>query len=642
MSSQAQPRIRVRAAILFGVLGMLMLGALGRVAAISVGQHERYSTIAEANATRTTHLPAERGRIISKDGQILAQAVFSGSSVYINARQVPEMDRPSVAGLLAGALNLDQAELLQKLDRHSRNAGLPIKLLPTDKELLDVSRLMAQSLLPGVHFRSRHSRVYPKGGSGAQVIGFCSYDDNGRLIGAEGIEAAYQQHLSGTDGERVRRVDARGRTVQGPKDYDVAPVHGADLHVTLDATIQEFAEQAIAELIEKWDPDFACSVVIESRTGRVLAMVNAPGYDPNHFNTSKPEARTNHALSAGWEPGSIFKPLLLAAAIEDGLMGPDTPIPYKHTVAVGRRIITDGSHPVMAKEQVGADGGPGSGYVTATMGMTKSSNPISLFIAQSIFAGRVYPEQRYLVDHVLPYEGAGRLDARLRAFGFGEYSGIDIGGRRGGESRGSLPPADRWKRIPNAVINEIPSIAQGYAVQVTALQMLACFNAIANDGIRMRPFVVERVIAQDGTVLVENQPQVAGHSGFSPATARSMREILTTVTSSEGTARGASLEDWTLAGKTGTASISAGGSYGESDANTCSFVGFAPAHDPVLSIIVMARHPKKVNRDARGNKIKFYGGSVAAPALASIMGRSLAYLDVPRDRAIARQAAEQE
>jgi len=630
----ARVRVRVRAALAFGLLGILMFGALGRVYAVSVGQNEKYSAKAEANSTRTISLPHERGRIMSSDGQILAQTIFSGTSIYINARQIAAAERASVAMLLGRALDLDPEKLRQKLERHQRNAGLPIAIEPTDAQAHAVKQLMDEGMVPGLHFRSRPKRVYPKGSAGAPVLGFCSLDGetDGSMGGAEGIEAAYDKYLKGQDGLQIRRVDARGRLVPTGDEDDLDPVNGADVFVTLDATIQEFAEQAIAELVNEWDPVFACAVVMEATTGRVLAMVNAPGFDPNDYSRSKAEHRTNHALSAAWEPGSIFKPLIYAGALEDGLIERDTPIPYKPEMFVGRsRKISDGTHPVREKDQVGPDGGPGKGYVTPAVALAKSSNPVAVFVAESVFAGRLYPEMRYLVDYVLPYEGAGRLDARLRGFGFGEYSGIDIGGRRGGESRGTLPSAKQWSRVAGAVINEVPSLAQGYQVQVTALQMLACFNAIAIDGARMRPYVVERVVDPSGTTVFEQEPLIAGNSGFSPDTARAMREILERVVSNDGTAGKAFLKDYRMAGKTGTATISSGGSYGEdSKRNTCSFVGFAPVEAPRLSIIVMAREPRKIHYDTRGKEINFFGGAVAAPYMADIMQRSLSYLGVPK------------
>lgn len=632
-SPPREARVRVRAAIAFGLLGILMFGALGRVYAVSVGEHDRYAAKSEANSTKTISIPHERGTIYSKDGQILAQSVLSGTSIFINARQVAADERPEVARLLAKALDLNPATLLAKLERHNRNAGLPIELNPTPEESLAVSQLMEQGLVPGVHFRSRPQRIYPKQFSAAQVIGFCSLDGetDGSMRGAEGIEAAYDQYLRGTDGLQIRRVDARGRLIPTGDEVDIEAVPGADVHVTVDATIQEFAEAAIRELCEKWDPVFACAVVMESKTGRVLAMVNAPGFDPNTYSDSKPEHRTNHALSAAWEPGSIFKPLIYAGAIEDGLIEKDTPIPYRDTIFVGRRKVWDGDHPVMQKDQCGPEGGVGKGYVTPTVALAKSSNPLAVYVAQSVFAGRLFPELRFPVDHVLPYEGAGRLDARLRGFGFGEYTGIDIGGRRGGESRGTLPSAKQWTRVVAGVINEVPSLAQGYAVQVTALQMLACFNAIAIDGARMRPYVVEKVVSRTGDVLFEQGPLVSGNSGFSPDTARDMREILERVVSKDGTAGSAFLKDYRMAGKTGTATISDGGSYGEeSRRNTCSFVGFAPVEDPTLSIIVMVREPRTVHKDKNGRRINFFGGAVAAPYMASIMQQSLAYLGVPK------------
>ncbi|NUQ33611.1 MAG: hypothetical protein HUU29_01535 [Planctomycetaceae bacterium] len=367
--------------------------------------------------------------------------------------------------------------------------------------------------------------------------------------------------------------------------------------------------------------------MLESNTGRILALANYPTFEPERFFEAKQDMLKIRAITDPFEPGSVFKPLILCGGIENDLFTPDTLIPYKPTVSVLGRVVTDGAHPIMAKDHAS------SGLVTATMGITKSSNTCANFVAQSIFAGKRLGGHEYGPANVVPYEGAGRLDVMLRSFGFGQYTGFDLGGTSGGESRGTLPDLAEWTKStkPNyAIRNVVPSIAQGYQVQVTALQMLCCFNAIATGGVRMKPFVVDKVSARDGRVLFEQLPQVAGHSGISPETAAQMREMLENVVD-DGTGQKAHIEGYRLAGKTGTATISTNGGYGE-NANTCSFVGFAPANDPRISAIVVARHPHKRKVNQYGYPLLPYGGSVAAPYLAEIVERTLVHLGVPRSK----------
>jgi len=615
--------VRLRVVMVYGFMAVLLFGAMGRVFALSVSQNDKYAQRALENSTTRIPIPPERGRIISRDGQILAQTIFSGTSVFINVRQVRAEDRPRVAKRLATYLALNEQRLAEKLERHQHNAGLPISFFVSNEQAFLIGQAMDAGELPGVHFRERVERKYPKGNLAAQTIGFVNQANQG----SGGIELAYDRYLSGKDGYQKLRKDARGRLIPNGEEEIDAPEDGADVYLTIDTTIQHFAQDALAKLVEDWDPDSCCAVVIESSTGRVLAMANYPTFDPNEFRKADQSAMKNQALTDAFEPGSIFKPLLFAGAMEDGVVDWDTPIPYRGTVYTRGRCTTDGSHPVLRKDQVGAHGGDGSGYVLAWMGIVKSSNTMANHVAQSIYAGHAYPSMNYQLEEVLPFEGTGRLDARLRGFGFGEYTGIDIGGPRGGESRGILPGADQWTNIPNAMRNVIPSIGMGYQVQVTAMQMLACFNAIAIDGVRMKPYVVEKVATRAGTVLYEQNPEVAGDSGFSAETAAKMREILEHVVSSDGTARQAQLKDYRLAGKTGTASIAGKGGYLVNQ-NVCSFVGFAPVEAPKLSIIVTARRPKKHKKNQYGNALNYYGGSVAAPYMAEIMDKSLRHLGV--------------
>lgn len=612
--------MRVRIGLVYGLLAMLMFGALGRVYAISVNKHDHYEGIAARNATTHIPIPAERGKIIDCNGEILAHTIFSGTSVFINARQVPASDRYRVATELAEALGLDVNQVYEKLVRHENNAGLPVKMLVSDDDSRAIKLAMDAGRLPGVHFRDRVQRLYPKGSAGGQVVGFANLMGEG----GGGIELAYDGVLAGTPGYVKMRIDARRRGVPTDGDEYVAPVDGANVHVTLNATVQGFAEEALREMVDDWAPESACAVVMESKTGRILAISNYPSFDPNEFQKATFEAMKNRALTDGWEPGSIFKPLILAGGIEDGLFTPDTLIPYKSTVFVKSRRIPD-DHPITGEFLRG-------GCAPAWVGLMKSSNTCALYVGESIYAGRRYPGWEYDPAFVQPFEGAGRFDGKLKAFGFGDYTGIDIGGKAGGESRGRIPGAAEWANRPNAIRNVIPSIAMGYQVQVTAVQMLACFNAIAIDGVRMRPYVVEKVVGPNGNIIREQKPEIAGHSGFSAETAQQMRVMLERVVSGEGTAKSAALRDYRLAGKTGTAKLTGKLENGKigylPNAYMCSFVGFAPADNPVLSCIVVARHPSKKKINQWGYPLNYYGGNVAAPAFAQIVGKSLKHLGV--------------
>ncbi len=619
--------LRKRMLLVYTIFAMLLFGALGRIFAISVLKHDYYEEKSRSNASQKIILPAIRGRIFSADAKPLALTSLSGSSLYANVRAIPARDRPIVAELIANLLDIDAQKLSQKLEKYHDCAGLPIKFFLNDAQATQVQSLIEAKLLPGIHFRDRTERLYPRGINASHIVGFVNLD--GRGVG--GIEGAYNTFLQGEAGYQKTQIDALNRGIAQLDDEFKAPQDGADLYLTIDSTIQEFTDQALAELVEDWQPESASALVMESRTGRILAVANFPAYNPSSYFEAEQEALKNRSLTDAWEPGSIFKPLIFASALEQGILEADTPIPYKARIRIRGRVIED-DHPVEKSYHVDRFGNPDpeGGHIPAWVGIMKSSNVTACYVAQSLYAGHAYDSLEFLPDQVLPFEDSGRLAEELARFGYGKYSGIDIGGKRFGESRGSLPRQSEWERIPNAIRNVIPSIAMGYQVQVTAIQMLACFNALATGGIRMRPFALDQIRSADGEVLLQNKSEVMSTSGFSSETAQEMRKILEKVVSSEGTARRAQLKGYKVAGKTGTAMVAENGNYGSG--KTCSFVGFAPAQDPVLSIIVTARKPSKHIKNKWGYKLPFYGGTVAAPYFSRIMEKSLEYLGVPKDQ----------
>lgn len=625
--------VRRRITLAYGLLACLLFGLMGRVFFITVLKHDHYSAISERRAQRELVKPHERGRIVASDGQVLARTSFSGQAVFVNARQIPDNERREIAVRLATALELDAEELFTKLEKNQRNAGLPLKHFVSEEQARRVKVLMDQGLAPGVHTRARIERIYPKGQLASHVVGFTNLDG----VGSGGVEMFYDKYLRGQDGHEVERVDARREGIHDLSYEKTPPVDGSDVYLTIDTTIQTFTETALADLQETWNPEYATAIVMESRTGRILAMANTPCFDPNAYFSASADDRNNHALTSGFEPGSIFKPLILAAAIEAGILTPQSTVPYRHSLRVpGRKNpISDGDHPIRAKDHVNADGieNESGNHVTAETGIIKSSNTTAFWVAASLYAGKRLPTISLTPDDVIPFEGNGRLDAQLRAFGFGERTGIDIGGGRA-ESTGRLPSSQEWQAVGKgnklryAIGQLLPSLSTGYQVLVSPLQMLNAFNAIAIDGVRMRPYVVERVVSPTGEVLFEQKPEVAGSSGFSPTTARAMREMLKGVVSRDGTARKAVMKDYVMAGKTGTANLLENGVY-SNDKHQASFIGFAPADDPKLTILITVRNPRNDVLNDKGKPVKKYGGEVAAPYVRDIMEQSLYHLGVP-------------
>ncbi|MCA8940172.1 MAG: hypothetical protein KDB07_10200, partial [Planctomycetes bacterium] len=296
-----QQGVRWRISLVYIGVAVLFFGALGRVFAISVIDYDEHADRSRRNSITTVPILAERGRIFAADGQVLAQSIFSGTSVFINARAVPSSERWKVASTLGEVLNLEPSAIYDKLVKHSNNAGLPIGHFLDDTSGATLRELMDSGKLPGVHFRDRVERRYPKGSSAGQVLGFVNLSGQG----GGGIEMVYNKKLAGEDGFHEVRIDARKRGISASDDKYQAPRDGADVHTTIDPTIQEFVEDALARCVEEWLPEAAMCVVMESKTGRILAMANAPSVDPARYHDADAESMKNRALTDAFEPGSI-------------------------------------------------------------------------------------------------------------------------------------------------------------------------------------------------------------------------------------------------------------------------------------------------------------------------------------------------
>jgi len=505
---------------------------------------------------------APRGDILDRHGRRLATTVDTPSVVVdpmlVRPEEVPELSRQ-----VADILGLDPREVASRMRRNTRYARLASRVHPA---LVDrIERLDHPSLW--VHRNPR--RYYPEANLASQVLGFVDAAGNGH----QGLESALDEYLRGGVTLEQRRRDRRGYGVDGPAE-DPWRARGMDVHTTLDRVVQRITERALEGVVERHAPKAAYATVVEVKTGDILAMASLPTYNPNLLSADA-FPRRNHAVQDAFEPGSVLKPFTLAAAVQEGVVSERTVIDCEGgTWYVGRTRIRD-DHPHR--------------LITTTEVMKYSSN-----IGAAKLALHLGPERylRYLGD-----------------FGFGDRTGVVLPGER----RGQLRSADRIKPI------ELATTAYGQGMTVTQLQLVMATAAIANGGMLLRPRLVTRVVDTDGTPAWQQRPQTVRRV-LSREVAEEVSRMMVTVTEPGGTATRARVEGYLVAGKTGTAEKVKDGQY--TDARVGSFIGFVPASDPLLAIVVTVDEPSRGSR---------YGGVVAAPAFAEIAGQTLRYLGVPPD-----------
>jgi cell division protein FtsI (penicillin-binding protein 3) len=532
---------------------------LVRAVSLQVLQRARLSSMASDQSVREMQIPARRGDIYDRHGIPLAQSV-EVDSLWLDPSQVGDVAR--AARDLARLLHLDAGELQARLGRARRFAW--VKRQVTPQELIAVERLG----IPGLGLTKEPKRFYPQRELGAQVLGVVGTDGQG----LEGLELAFEDELSGQPSKVEGTRDARGRSLFLQGAPDATGRHGATVTLTLDRQIQYVAEKALDRAVEESRAVAGMVVVLEPRTGELLALAQSPRFNPNAAGGVPALALRDRPALDLFEPGSTYKAFVAAEALEEQLARPeDTFYCENGSWEVGGHVVHD-THP--------------HAELTLARILAVSSNIGAAKVAQRL--GR---------------EGMMRA---ARRFGFGERTGLALPG----EGRGSVP-------YPKADVT-LATQAFGQGLSATAVQVAAAYGALANQGLLMRPYLVSRVTDPDGVVILENQPTPVRRA-VSERTAGSVLHMLQAVVQKDGTAPRAALEAYRVAGKTGTAQKADPVARGYSDKRIASFAGVVPAEDPRLVIYVVVDEPKT----------DVYGGLVAAPAFKEIAAASLPYLGVP-------------
>ena len=505
-------------------------------------------------------LRARRGDILDRDGRRLATTSDAPTIVVDPALVTPE-ELGSLSRKVADILHLPAGEVAEKLGRDSRYARLASRVHP--KVAQEIDRLNHRALWHHADPR----RYYPEGALGAQVLGFVDGVGGGRA----GIESALDDHLRGGSILLQHRRDKRGYDAD-PWQADQTPGDGLDVHTTIDRTLQRVAERALAGAVERHAPHAAYATVIDVKTGDILAMANMPVFNPNQLGDD-PSVRRNHAVQDAVEAGSVLKPFTLAAAIEEGVVAEHSPVDCENGAwYIGRTRIRD-DHP--------------HGVITASEVIKFSSN---IGVAKMAFG-----------------VGAESFLGYYHAFGFGARTEIGLPGER----RGMLRNAATIKPI------ELATTAFGQGMTSTQLQLAMATAALANDGLLMRPRLITLIEDADSVPVWDQRPESV-RQVVSPETARAVARAMTTVTEAGGTGGRARVPGYKVAGKTGTAEKVKDGRY--SDARIGSFMGFLPADNPRVAIVVTVDEPTKGSR---------YGGTVAGPVFSEIGAAAMRHYGIP-------------
>jgi cell division protein FtsI (penicillin-binding protein 3) len=553
----------------YALLLLLLCGfgvVLFRLVTLQVLQAAELSSQADRQHQKTVSLEGARGTIVDRHGKILAMNVEVPSVFGVPTT----VDSPlKTARQLSPILHVRTDELERKLRQDRRFVWLARKLDPEQGRRLD--RLSLDGI--GVVMEGR--RFYPKGPLLAHVLGFSGMDGEG----LEGVEHRYESYLHGEKRMMVLQRDALGHTVFPKGMMERSPTPGHSLTLTIDEVIQYIVERELEDAVGRARAKSGTMIVLDPKTGAVLAMAVSPRFDPNAVSALSPDRWRNRALTDAYEPGSTMKAMMAAAAIEERVVRPNTMVFGEHgRMTVANTVIHD-------HERLG--------WISFAQVIQKSSN---IGAAKTGIA---------LGEH--------RLYRYLQAFGFGQRTEIDLPG----EGVGLVRDPKDWGR------RSVASISIGQEIGVTPLQMVSAVAAIANDGVLMKPYVVSEIRDADNRILRQVPPQ-AKRRVISPETARSVTKILEGVVT-DGTGTNAAIPGFRVAGKTGTAQKidPRTGAYSASRF-VASFTGYAPADNPQLAMIVVIDEPQ-------GDTL---GGAVAAPVFSRVGEQVLSYLGVPANAPI--------
>lgn len=553
-----------------GALFLVGLVIIGRLYALQVVGREKWVAMAEEQHMVAQALRAERGSIALRDGDLTYPVAVNREYklVYVIPKLVEDVAGTAVA--LSAVLGVEESLIRERLSDRADPFEV-IKKKVTSEEEAKLKELK----LKGVNFLPEIYRYYPGGELASKVIGFVGPSDLGE-IGIYGVEAGWNGELHGRDGTISQERDAAGRWISlTDRDHD-EPEDGDSLVLTIDRVIQYEVEKILAESREKFNADTASAIVLEPKTGKILAMASVPQFNPNEYGKTEDIGLfMNPLISLPYESGSVMKPITMAIGIEEGKVNP-------HTEFVDTGAVSEAGYTIQNAE----------GKVYGRSTMTK-------VLEESINTGVMYVER--LVGHAA-------FRDRLRSFGFGSKTGI----RLPAEHPGNLKNLDNLKSTIQFL-----TASFGQGITVTPLQLALAYGTLANDGILMKPQIVNQRIDRDGNIHPVEPEEV--RRVLSQETSRAMGEMLRSVVVN-GHGKRADVPGYLVGGKTGTAQVAKTGSKGYDENITIgSFVGYAPINDPRFVVVVKFDNPRDVQ----------WAESSAAPTFGAIMQFLLSYAKVP-------------
>jgi cell division protein FtsI/penicillin-binding protein 2 len=557
-----------RLAVVVIVLAVAGLGLVGRLVDLQLVHHQSYREQAQQEHLSRVDILPRRGAILDRNGYPLAASV-DAYDVLVDKHIWGEGDkaRPE-AEELADVINRPTDDILTDLEGSISREVVVARSLD-----YRASTAVIDERIDGVRLVRSSRRVYPEGNMAPALLGFLGRDN----FGLTGLEADYNDDLGGAAGALVYERDGKGNLIPVGQQKRVAAEPGADIVLTIDRYAQYLSERELDATIKKHKASGGTIIIMDVRTGAILAMASRPSFDVTHLDLSNEDEADlfrNRAITDMYEPGSVFKAVTMSAALDQGVVSPESTYVDEGVARVSGWAITNwdmGAH----------------GVQTATQVLTKSLNTGAVWLSGLLGTDRFY-------DYV-------------ERFGFGQLTGVGLSGESPGQVRTAAD--DGWYEVDMAT----NSFGQG--INVTPLQLITAIAAIANDGRLMRPYVVQEVRRGDESEVT--QP-VMVRQAVSPETAHTVTGMMEKVVDGITAIYSIDVPGYRVAGKTGTASISVPGGY-KPDSYIASFAGFVPSDDPVLAMLVKIDEPKDVP----------WGSAVSAPVFARLSSAILPYLKVP-------------
>ncbi len=553
-----------RKAVLVSLSFLILLSVLsGKLISIQLFPSNKITKLVKRQHWTMRVIEPERGIIFDRAMRKLAMNKRL-DSVY--AESIKIKDSARAASLLSPILDMDESVLQESL-----SSGRPFVWLKR-KISNDVSASVQELKIEAIGFVKENKRFYPHGELASHIIGFAGMDN----VGLEGAELFYDEYLRGRPGWSLVNRDAKRRPVLSYEKDSLKVIDGYNLVLTIDQIIQYIAERAAEKAFEDLKAASVTIIVMNPKNGDILAMVNRPTFDPNLYNNFVQDMRRNRAIVDTYEPGSTFKVITASSVLEEGL------------VQLQERFFCENGAYRVTKGHVLHDHVP-HGWLTFEEIIDESSNIGVYKVAERIKRDRFY--------HY------------IKGFGFGGRTGIGLPG----ESKGTVYPISKWSKL------SMMALPMGHEIAVTSLQMVCAISSIANKGVLMKPGIVMSIIDKDGNIIKSEEQKELFSRVVSERTAKLVTDILVKAVE-DGTGVNARLNGYRIAGKTGTAQkIEASGKYSH-DKFVASFIGFAPADDPRVSIAVVIDEPKG----------SYYtGGAVAAPVFRNVVSEILKYMEIP-------------